>query len=350
MPDGRPAELADLDRFSALIGRDPEQVQAAGGNTSLKADGILWVKASGLWLADALARDVFVPVRLDEVLAGVAADIADPVGPAVIGELNPGGLRPSIETTLHALLPHRVVVHTHSVRTLAFAIREDGPERLTERLDGLAWAFVPYRKPGLPLTRDIAAILRDRPGADVLVLGSHGLVVGAATVDAAVALLAEVERRLEAPALLAPAPDRPALAHAAAALGLREVAHDRAHTVATDPRRTARAIWGSLYPDHVIFLGPAAVALPTGDADATATVEAATARGAKLFVLSGAGLLLPRDAIRSADELALCLALVLERVPDEAALRRLTPGDEADLLDWDAEKYRQALAGARVAG
>ena len=62
------AGLAELAAFSARLGRDPEQVQAAGGNTSLKADGLLWVKASGLWLADALDRDLFVPVALAPVL------------------------------------------------------------------------------------------------------------------------------------------------------------------------------------------------------------------------------------------------------------------------------------------
>ena len=62
---------------------DPEQVQAAGGNTSLKADGVLWVKASGLWLADALTRDIFVPVRLGQVLEGIAG-----------GDGRPGERRP----------------------------------------------------------------------------------------------------------------------------------------------------------------------------------------------------------------------------------------------------------------
>ena len=134
----RPAGLADLARYSAELGRDPEQVQAAGGNTSLKERGILWVKASGMWLADALARDVFVPVALDPVLEAVAADAADPVTGAVVAERNAHGLRPSIETTLHALLPHRVVVHTHSVRTIALAIREDGEAQVAERLAGTA--------------------------------------------------------------------------------------------------------------------------------------------------------------------------------------------------------------------
>ena len=50
-----------------------------------------------------------------------------------------------------------------------------------------------YRVPGFPLFRTIT------PGADVYVLQNHGLVVAADTFEAAVALLAEVGRRLARP-------------------------------------------------------------------------------------------------------------------------------------------------------
>ena len=338
----RPAALAELAAFSARIGRDPEQVQAAGGNTSLKQDGLLWVKASGLWLADALERDLFVPVRLDAVLQGIDADAADPVSAAVASELNPEGLRPSIETTLHALLPHRIVVHTHSVRTIALAIRADGEARIAERLTGLRWAWVPYRKPGLPLTRAVAEKLAGG-SADVLVLGNHGLVVGGGSVTEAASLLAEVERRLDAP--VQPIADRLPrhFTGADSTRRLRAPTHARTHALAMDPGRLAWATAGSLYPDHVIFLGPAAGAL-----DGRADAGPALARGTKLFLAPGEGAFLAGETTVSADELALCLALVLERVPADATLRYLTAEDEAELLDWDAEKYRQNLARARA--
>jgi rhamnose utilization protein RhaD (predicted bifunctional aldolase and dehydrogenase) len=128
---------------------------------------------------------------------------------------------------------------------------------------------------------------------------------------------------------------------------LRAVSHARAHGIAMDPLLTAWASRGSLYPDHVIFLGPAAVVLPDDPEAGRPAVAAAGERGSKLFVVPGAGVLLAADTSRSADELALCLALVLERVPRDAGLRYLTGEDEAELLNWDAEKYRQALARAR---
>ncbi|RPH74053.1 MAG: class II aldolase, partial [Hyphomicrobiales bacterium] len=192
-------ELDSLRRLSARAGSDPLLVQAAGGNTSLKSDGVMWIKASGTWLKDALTRDIFVAVDHAALMQALARN--DPACETctdfVRTDLNASGLRPSIETTVHALMPQRVVVHVHCVNTIAWAIRSDAADRLSERLAGFAWAFIPYARPGLPLAGAIAERLR--PGVDVLVLGNHGLVVAADTVAAAEALLDRVVQAVQRP-------------------------------------------------------------------------------------------------------------------------------------------------------
>src|SRR5258707_11812045 len=112
----------EIIRLSVELGRNPLLVQGPGGNISIKRDGVLWVKASGTWLADAGTRNLFVPVDLQLLRRAIAEQAEDPVRPARL-DGGPTGLKPSIETTLHALLPHPVVVHVHSVATLALAIR-----------------------------------------------------------------------------------------------------------------------------------------------------------------------------------------------------------------------------------
>jgi rhamnose utilization protein RhaD (predicted bifunctional aldolase and dehydrogenase) len=86
-------------------------------------------------------------------------------------------LMPSIETVMHAILPHRVVLHVHSVNTLASAVRWDAPERLKSQLRGLSRQWVPYARSGLPLAREIERALGRSSAFDILVLGNHGLVV-----------------------------------------------------------------------------------------------------------------------------------------------------------------------------
>jgi rhamnose utilization protein RhaD (predicted bifunctional aldolase and dehydrogenase) len=72
LPIDADLEFKALRAFSARLGRDPSRTQAAGGNTSLKRDGVLWIKASGAWLADAEERDIMIPVDLNGLLDALA--------------------------------------------------------------------------------------------------------------------------------------------------------------------------------------------------------------------------------------------------------------------------------------
>ena len=87
-------ELLALRELSAALGADPLRTQGAGGNISIKRDGILWIKASGTWLADALAHDMMTPVRLDPLREAIAQ--RDPRAAAAVDfvELGPERERP----------------------------------------------------------------------------------------------------------------------------------------------------------------------------------------------------------------------------------------------------------------
>ena len=325
---------------STRIGADPALVQGPGGNTSMKHEGTLWVKASGTLLADALSKDIMVPVRLGELREAIRRD--DPACESCItfvpSELNPRGLRPSIETTLHALMPQRVVMHVHCVETIAWACLEDAEDRLRPRLEGLPWALVPYARPGLPLTRQVAP--RVRPGTAVLVLANHGLVVGGDSVGEAEHLLREVQSRLRRPVAQSPRGPGKQLPPAA---GYLPATDPEVHALARDPLRLQIAARGSLYPDHVIFLGPGVVVVRT-DESLEAVLGRMSRPVAPLVLVAGAGALLPEKATPAAQAMARCLADVTARITAADRLRYLTEADEQALLNWDAEKYRQAMA------
>jgi rhamnose utilization protein RhaD (predicted bifunctional aldolase and dehydrogenase) len=68
-----------------------------------------------------------------------------------------------------------------------------------------------------------------------------------------------------------------------------------------------------------------------------------------MLVLPGLGVVLHQSTGASADAMALCLADVAARIPAGAAIERLTPEQEFELMNWDAEKYRQALEIKSVA-
>ena len=341
-------EFLDL---SARAGANIALVQGPGGNTSIKEDGVLWVKASGTQLADALSKDIFVPLRLHPLLDALQArDPRCETSTAfVLDDFNPQRLRPSIETTLHALIPQRVVVHVHCVETISWACLKDAEAQLGPRLEGLDWAFVPYQRPGLPLTLGLAE--RMPPVPSVVVLGNHGLVVAAETVAAAPTLLADVQQRLYRPPAKPVAANTAMLAAISEGTGYEPAADPAVHGLAIDPARASIATGGSLYPDHVIFLGPSALTLPPGE-DLAKLIAAHERPMASVVLVPGAGVLLPRSCSPAARAMARCLADVAARIPAGAALNYLTQADEHGLLNWARRSTGKPLAkrAARFAG
>lgn len=335
-------EFRALLQYAALIGADPSLVQAAGGNVSLKRDGILWIKASGTWLADAESRPIMVPVALASLLAALeqSGNETENADRFVISAENPTGLRPSIETTMHAVLPHPVVVHVHCVETIAISVRADARVLLADRLNGYAWRFIPYVRPGVPLARAIQA----QPGGNVLVLGNHGLVVGAETTAAAAALIRDVSARLACEARPASSAECAALAEIAT-LDWQPALDPATHAAATDPVSAELASRGSFYPDHVIFLGPSTLVLAPDETIAAGLLrrQGAGLPAPPLVLAAGRGALLHRDATAGARALARCLADVLSRLSPDDPLVTLTQAQEAELMNWDAEAYRRAL-------
>jgi rhamnulose-1-phosphate aldolase/alcohol dehydrogenase len=178
----------DLDALVALsnaVGADGTLTQPGGGNSSIKRRAldfagrevdVLSVKGSGTDLAS-ITRAGFTGLRLDdlallqrrdemsdeEMMAFMRACMLDGREPA-----------PSVETPLHALLPHRCIVHTHDFATQALT-DTPRPEGLVREVFGGDVAYVDYVRPGFPLARALA-----RHGALAaprgLVLARHGLV------------------------------------------------------------------------------------------------------------------------------------------------------------------------------
>lgn len=322
----RPADLAELAHLSARIGSDPMLIQAAGGNTSLKDGDVMWIKASGTLLAEAEARDIFVACDLPAMrisLENSEARADQPMEFALVQD----GLRPSIETSLHAVFPQRIVLHAHCVHTLVHAIQTDPVAAIGQKLAGFNWGVTPYTKPGANLARQVRGLVQK--GCDVIVLGNHGVIVAADTVSAAGDLLHGVSEALRMEA-------RPLRAAQLGDLPEGWMAGPAALSeVACDPALLAMATGGSLYPDHVIFCGVGAMACdapPLGDSP-------------PFVLIPGKGAAMRADASAGAWALAQCLGDVLTRVPPRAALNYLSMAENGELLDWDAEKYRQALNG-----
>ncbi len=335
-------EYTALCKASAVIGADPMLIQAAGGNTSIKDGDVMWIKASGTLLADAQAKDIFVPVDLPDMRHAVANDTPRADQPAEFALVR-DGLRPSIETSLHAVFSQKVVMHAHCIHTLAHAVQKGCETLLAAPLDGLDWAVVDYVKPGANLARRVAEVAKGP--VNVVVLRNHGIIVAGDTVAQTHALLSEVHVRLHTAPAASATPDLDALAALTTGSAYTLPDYTPLHQLALNARRLQQATGGSLYPDHVIFCGIGATALSDGESPdaACARIEATGAPAPVFLIVPGKGVILRRDATEANRALVRCLADVLLRVPAEAELSYLTAAQNAELLNWDAEKYRSAL-------
>lgn len=332
-----------LTKLGAEVGGRIRLVQGAGGNLSLKNGNEFWIKASGTWLADAERRPIFVLLDLRSARARLAAGSED-FSDCVLG---PGTLRPSIETSMHLVLPQPVVVHVHSINAISWAVRRTGRAEVADRLEGLPWGWVDYCRPGLPLSTAIRKLLAGEPGRSVLVLANHGLVVTGDTVDAARALLSDVESRLTVPA-------RPAPLTTGGEEGLKlacpsgsRLPRNRAvHSLAYGAQ-TRALTRGALYPDHAVFLGTSLPILSRPERD---DIAAALARPPHCVLISDVGVLLGEECSAGAEAMLEGLALLLPTLPERDQLRFLNDSELGELLNWEAEDWRKALASRGEAG
>ncbi len=187
--DAGPDPLDQLIHLSHLIGHDTRLVQPGGGNTSIKEGDTLLVKGSGTDLRT-IGRGGFTRLSLSRLAPLRAADsMSDAEMMRFMAQcMVEDGPPPSVETPLHALLPYKVIAHTHDVPTMSLTnIRDSEAERLLGELFDGRVVYVPYVRPGFPLARAVAQLLvggseRRRGGriaehTIALALAHHGLVV-----------------------------------------------------------------------------------------------------------------------------------------------------------------------------
>lgn len=200
-------ERKHLAELSARYGAHTDWVQAAGGNTSVKRDGFVLIKKSGIRLHEVTKDEGYlpVPVTKEEVLnlcEDKTNDIETYYSRFIESKTEKGGAKPSIELSFHAL-GKKYVVHTHATLVNVFTCSEEGQAWVRNHLPGVA--LVPYVKPGIKLTRKIAELYGTLP--DVTLLCSHGLIVSADTAEDIDLLTEQLWKALEKEVVLEPLPE-----------------------------------------------------------------------------------------------------------------------------------------------
>ena len=155
-----------------LLGSDPRLVLHGGGNTSVKttlpdlldeAVEVICIKGSGADMA--VIEPAGMPAlrldRLRKLRSRASLGDADMLRVQRETLLDPSSPNPSVETLLHAFLPHKFVDHTHANAILSLVDQPDGEAICAELFDGQV-GIVPYVMPGFTLAKLRRQRLRGR--------------------------------------------------------------------------------------------------------------------------------------------------------------------------------------------
>ncbi len=186
---GHPLSL--LRYRSNLLGADLRITNFGGGNTSSKFElpdpftgrpvRVLAVKGSGGDLGS-ITDAGFALLDLDRLeqlkrLYRGEQHEDEMVGYYPLAAFGENRVAASIDTPLHAFLPFPHVDHLHPDWAIALAASANGKRKLEEfnkEFDRrIVW--VPWQRPGFELALMLEHAVNDNPGAEGLILGSHGL-------------------------------------------------------------------------------------------------------------------------------------------------------------------------------
>jgi rhamnose utilization protein RhaD (predicted bifunctional aldolase and dehydrogenase)/NAD(P)-dependent dehydrogenase (short-subunit alcohol dehydrogenase family) len=179
-------ELIDISRY---YGSDKRYVIAGGGNTSMKTNDRIWIKASGFALAD-IREEGFALLDRTKLQKISSTDYSqDPferesqIKSDLMDACIIPGPRPSVETSLHDLIPGKFVVHIHATLVNGLMCSMDAGERV-QKLFGSKVLYMAYSDPGYILFKEVEKQLKvfskkNGKVPEAIFLQNHGIFVGA---------------------------------------------------------------------------------------------------------------------------------------------------------------------------
>lgn len=367
--------LDEIIELSHRYGTGTDWVIAGGGNSSVKTDRSMWVKASGTTLGE-ISPEEFVEMDRARLAAIWETDypaeadtrearaLADLLAARVAGKTAP---RPSVETLMHALFPQRLVFHTHPTLLNGLGCAAGG-ESAAARLFGDRCVWVPTVNPGFTLAHEIRRLveswraIHDREWPQILIMQNHGLVVAGETVaeidDIHQWIVALLEEAIVRRPNMEPATSNTAkLAAAAEAILEVETGASVAARVTlpfscpellrrSESPEAFRPIASAFTPDHIVYSGHAPCYV--GDLDqvpgALAAYRDREDSAPKIVVLRGHGAI-SLGTTRKKAELARLLFLDTLKVACYAegfGGSLFMPGDQIEFIrGWEVERFRE---------
>lgn len=171
--------IDDIIRITLPFSGTWEHVQGPGGNTSVKENGAMLIKASGYTFKNIIAGSGLVWINNGEVCDKIAQNFSNnslESLPVRVTKSMPEGLRPSMEFEFHAVLD-KYVLHTHSIYVNIATCSTESGNILDNVFPDIPFVQVPYLVPGHPLAAHIYQKIAAGERAGIYFLKNHGIIV-----------------------------------------------------------------------------------------------------------------------------------------------------------------------------
>tara|TARA_Y100001936_G_C16093997_1_gene689786 strand:+ start:8829 stop:9908 length:1080 start_codon:yes stop_codon:yes gene_type:complete len=177
--------IRDLSYISKLYGSMPEIVQSGGGNVSVKSNGIMLIKSSGIHLSDVSSSKHLAKINLNGLLSTFKNKITDSAFQKRIerkiikNTLN--SKVPSIETSMHIFL-NDYVLHTHPTSVLSIVSNKNAQSTIGKLFKDVHHLIIKYKNPGTLLAQEIYKKIEsykksNRAVPKIIFLLNHGVIV-----------------------------------------------------------------------------------------------------------------------------------------------------------------------------
>ena len=323
----------EVQDYCVKVGSNRLFTQGAGGNVSWKDGNSLYIKASGTWLVDANNKDIFLPVDLQALNTRMASGIFSM--PENISKNN--DMKPSIETMMHAILPHVIVVHLHVVDVLSILVRKDAKFIIDSVFSGkISYIFIDYIKPGPDLAESIYRNTLNN-AVDVIFLKNHGIVIGGNDIQEVQNKLEFILKESQSHGCIQKLPLNCNDTCNLVIDGYNILDIPEVNELACNHELLDKidSNW-ALYPDHVVFLGER----PNLTTNIEYGRNFVSSKKVSYIIVRDCGVYINDNALKSVVAQLVCYADVLVRQPKNHELNPLSSLEIDELINWDSEKFR----------
>lgn len=358
--------LSEITMLSNKYGQDPEYVLAGGGNTSYKTENLLYVKPSGISLAQIKEAD-FVKMNREKIRSVFSEKAPDESSAkeAFVKHILASAVsydsqgRPSVETPLHETLPYKFVVHLHPALVNGMTCGKDGKNICGNLFPDSLW--VEYTNPGytlaLKLNAEIAKFANvGKNCPKIIFLQNHGVFVAADTASEIESIYDQIMNKLrdfykskgaKFNLSVAEKPDRELIANFAPKLrSWLSFDNNRCTVTSSAHFKTAD---GPLTPDHIVY--SKSFSLKTNNLSKNEIESFKNKNSYKPLVVE-----IPEKAVFCAGATLKDAITCLELAKDAAfvqyfatfcgGVNYLNDDQRSFIENWEVESYRKKVASA----